>query len=180
MIESDIIAVIDTNCIIGFFKGNYQPEDRNSFFDRLKMLIEAQKVLLIKPVKDELTNVSKKDEIAQWISEIDKEAIIYPGNDLEIVLNVQKIMNHVNDSPYYKRSSFDIWLDKIADPNIIATAMKYHCTVFTLEGKKKSRDANEPSGREPKITNICEDFGVRVIDLETFLQLTGLSLKKNS
>ncbi|GEQ32635.1 hypothetical protein B795N_05170 [Marinilactibacillus psychrotolerans] len=162
--------LIDSNSLISPYKTFYQFELVPSFWEWLKPVYD-QSIFLVDKVRDELRPAKKskdKDELQKWIETncLAEEKIILPNTDIEVLNNYAKVLNHVDQSPFYKQKSYDLWADfKKADPWLIAIALTHGYTIVTMEVRNTHLGSGPATSKEPKIPDVCNALGVECINL---------------
>lgn len=135
--------LMDSNSLISPYKTFYQFELVPSFWEWLKPVYD-QSIFLVDKVRDELRPANKhenKDDLQKWVETncLAKEKVILPNTDTEVLNNYAKVLNHVNQSPFYKQRSYDLWAAfEKADPWLIAIALTHGYTIVTMEVRNTS------------------------------------------
>ena len=90
-----------------------------------------------------------------------------------------EILQYISDSPLYKPealSSDKGWAHvRIADPWIVAIAKAENLTLVTNENRNPNLNGLNPS-KAAKIPDICDDLGIRCIDMNTFFEEISLQI----
>lgn len=158
--------ILDSNCFITPSKLYYSFGLVPTFWECLKDNYKSQYLYIIDSVKSEIcheTDEDNKDDIQKWV-ESEFNGNILQTDDEEILENYQKVLNHVKDSGIYKETAFSQWSNiQIADPWLIATAMKYNYTIVTFEVRDNINITNKI--KSAKIPNVCEHFDVKYCNL---------------
>ena len=87
----------------------------------------------------------------------------------EVIESYKKIINSINGNDEYKQSAKEEFAS-IADSWLCAYALAYGETIVTLE-KYQAGIKNRI-----KIPNVCEEFGIKYIDLLQFMRDIGIRL----
>ncbi|MFL2121486.1 DUF4411 family protein [Marinilactibacillus psychrotolerans] len=162
--------LIDSNSLISPYKTFYQFELVPSFWEWLKPVYD-QSIFLVDKVRNELRPAKMdedKDDLQKWVETncLAKEKIILPNSDTEVINNYAKVLNYIEQSPFYQQKSYDLWADfEKADPWLIAIALTYGYTIVTMEVRNTSLSSGSPTSKEPKIPDVCDALGVECINL---------------
>ncbi|PTH13971.1 DUF4411 domain-containing protein [Staphylococcus agnetis] len=167
--------ILDSNCFITPSKQFYGFNLVPTFWKHLKDSRNYQHLHIIDRVKNELCHEKedeKKDDIQNWIENHYKGEVLNTS-DQDIVDNYRRVLDYVKDCGIYKESAFTQWSNiKVADPWLIATAMKYGYTIVTFEKKDNIQINNKI--KSAKIPNVCEHFGVQYCSLYQMMGKLGI------
>ena len=141
--------------------GNYYPETFSSFWQGFEKLVGTGEVISVREVLRELTTqISKDDWLYEWVSEHSEIFLTPEKAETEFVSEIFSVP-HFQELVGQKQR---LKGTPVADPWVIACARVRKGCVVTQEGHKLNA---------AKIPNVCEQFGVRCIDLEGFLAEKG-------
>lgn len=163
--EADIYC-LDANVLIEAWQKYYSPKFCPDYWNILNVLGEKQIIFIPEAVRDEIARV--EDELSIWLKDC---FIPIHKIDEQVIANWQKILNS-DDS--HKQLVDNIKGRSLADPWVIAHAMKYNATVVTKENKTTALNS-----KRIKIPNVCDNMGIRWInDFELIAEL-GLHFSCN-
>jgi predicted nucleic acid-binding protein len=147
------VYCLDTNVIIEAWNKYYSRDFCPDYWQILNDLGERNIVFIPREVFDEI--YSKKDELSKWLS---NSSIPVHSTDDIVTTNTAKIFEanplHMNLVQESKGRS-------LADPWVIAHAMKNKATVVTKEAKVYN---SNPNSSKVHIPDVCENMGVKWID----------------
>lgn len=160
--------LFDTNCFIEAANRFYGFDFAPSYWEAVLEEINSGRVGIIDRVHMETkAGKDKEDELALWVDENCKN--ILETKSIEYQKMFQKIINGVIPNSDHKQKAKDEFAQgDIADPWLIAAALVMNNTVVTLE-------ENDPQNRKKiLIPCVCNQMGVRCIDLYDFLREIGV------
>jgi len=106
-----------------------------------------------------------KDMVADWAK---NQRDLFWEADIDVQVTFTKIADNVNNTErYYDHHKYK-FLDG-ADPWIIAHAK-------TLGGKVVTFEKSEPQSARPKIPDVCNEFGVKCINVYDMITEMGVQL----
>ncbi|MBO1305287.1 DUF4411 family protein [Enterococcus sp. 669A] len=161
--------LIDSNSLISPYRTFYQFDIVPSFWEWFKQTYD-QSVYLVDRVRDELCHAKgdNKDDLQIWVETycLDRSKIIFPNSDSAVLTEYANVLNHIETSPFYKQRSYDEWaVFEKADPWLIAIAKAHDYTIVTMEERNLNLNPKNPTGKEPRIPDVCAALGVRCINL---------------
>lgn len=155
--------IIDANVLIEAKNNYYAFDVAPKIWQLLKEAIISGRIILIDKVKNEI--MQGNDELAEWCGDLPKECIICTENQ-GIVKNYGQVLEHIQQSGYYKDSALELWAqEKVADPWIIAVALSTKFSVITTHEKGKITLSTQSPSKEAKIPNVAQHFGISVCTL---------------
>ena len=137
---------LDANVLIVPWQTYYAPEFCPSYWDVLDQLGQEKRLFIPGEVFTELEKT--EDDLLDWVK---KSHVPIVKTDTE-VLNCLRAMYAAN--PVHKLLSDATSYRSMADPFVVAHAMKANACVVTKETKI------EASMKKIKIPNVCENMGV--------------------
>ncbi|HOI25418.1 MAG TPA: DUF4411 family protein [Caldisericia bacterium] len=144
---------LDTNVFIEAWNKYYSPNFCPDYWCILNELGQRNIIFMPKEVFNEID--SSKDELTKWLKE---SSIPVHSTDNIVTGNVTRIFEanplHINLVQESKGKS-------LADPWVIAHAMKNKATVVTKENKS---NYSNPNPKKIHIPDVCENMGIRWID----------------
>lgn len=140
---------IDTSSIIEL--KHYPREFFSSLWEEIEELVGQTSLIAPREVYRELEHIS--DDIHQWAK---NNKIMFQDMNHTEQMEVKKLLSNYKNFVNYNKTTPE------ADPFVIALAKHRNCTVITQEKIRTS-------GR-PKIPNICQDYGIKCIDLFGFFR----------
>ncbi|MEO8007786.1 MAG: PIN domain-containing protein [Betaproteobacteria bacterium] len=152
--------VFDTSAFIVL--KNFYPATFATLWSRIDALVANGSIASVQEVFNELHNYNDADFIQDWAKQ-HKVVFAKPSNAELLV--VQKILA----IPHFQVLIGNKAILKgtpVADPFVVAAAKIKGATVVTQEGLKPNA---------AKIPNVCEEFEVPCIDLQTFMTQQGWS-----
>ena len=165
--------LLDSNSFIAPYKTFYPFDFAEAFWKQLRIRIDEKQLLVLDIVKEEV--VKGKDELSQWIKEIDNTLII-KRKEATIVRRYSEVLDYVQRCGYYKEKALREWAEAdVADPWLIATASIYGYIVVTQE-KSSGTLSVKNQQRKALIPDVCEHFGVECQDLFYMMRDTGFKL----
>jgi len=153
-----MIYVFDTSSFLVL--KNFYPSRFPSVWSGMDHLIEAQRLVSVREVLNELDSYNDQDFIQEW-AKAHKPLFLTPGR--EELLMVSKIFQVEHFKALISRQSI-LKGTPVADPFVIAAAHVKKGIVVTQETKQPNA---------AKIPNICDHFGVEYVNLEGFMEKEG-------
>lgn len=148
---SGTIYCLDANVLIMAWREYYAPDICPDYWKLLSELGRDEVIFLPQMVAEEITRV--EDDLSAWL----KSSAI-PIHQIDGT--VTKCLRDIYDAdPLHKRLVDSTRQRSLADPWVIAHAMKFNACVVTRENKETA--INTP---RIKIPNVCEKMGVRCIN----------------
>lgn len=152
--------IFDTNTFITIFEFIYKSRFP-SFWTKFDQYIESGNIVSVREVLNEISNYhNKKAKTVVWANE-NKKIFLMP-DDTEVEY-VRQIMQHPRFKFIVSKQS-QLEGKPVADPFLIAKAKAQKGIVVTEEHYAKDG---------VKIPNICEEFGVKCINFEKFMEDEG-------
>ncbi|GAB5055832.1 hypothetical protein COSHB9_02190 [Companilactobacillus alimentarius] len=88
--------------------------------------------------------------------------------------NYKKILDWIENCKRWSKAGSEQWGSNFgkADPWLIAYALTYNYTIVTMDGNGRATlpDANANSSREPKISAVACEFGVKTITIYELIE----------
>ncbi|HYM21027.1 MAG TPA: DUF4411 family protein [Candidatus Kapabacteria bacterium] len=152
---------MDANVLIQAWQFYYSPKFCPDYWSILNDIGHTGIIFLPENVFEEITKTD--DDLAEWLREssIEKKPI-----DEEVTKCLQKIYD---TNPLHKFLVDNRRNRSLADPWVIAHAMKENACVVTKEGK-----VTAPSARNVRIPNVCENMNVRWVNDSDFVAEIGV------
>lgn len=171
MIENAEKFLVDANSFITPYK-NYYPFDlAPSFWSQLVLSKNRESIYLLDLVNNEITKGD--DELSNWVNQNSNFNIV--RIDEEIVNNYSRVINYIAQSGYYNQNALNNWSNEaVADPWLIAAALKDKYTIITLEKPTGNLNKNTPS-KNPKIPDVAKHFNVKYENL--FYMMRSLNFR---
>jgi hypothetical protein len=155
-----VIYVFDTSAFIVL--KNFYPATFGTLWSRIDELVAAGTILSVREVFNELHNYNDADFIQDWAKQ-QKAVFSKPSNEELLVVKQILAIPHfqvlISNKAILKGTP-------VADPFVVAAAKIRGATVVTQEGLKPNA---------AKIPNVCEEFKVPCVDLQTFMTQQGWS-----
>lgn len=148
--------LLDANFFIEAHRKNYPMDVFPSFWEKIKVMAEAGKIISLDKVKEELYR--NEDDLKTWCEENLPESFFKPAD--EAIAEYKKVAAWAyskRDNPY-SQSALDVFLDADeADAWLVAYAMKNELPLVTSE-------VSAPESKKSiKIPDSCTPFGIRTI-----------------
>jgi len=159
--------IIDANVFITAHRQLYPFDIAPSFWDQLVEKASDKIIIIIEEVQKEL--LRNKDSLTEWYTSQSSNFTVLRIPNQEVIESYKKIINGINGNNKYKQSAKDEFAS-IADSWLCAYALAYGETIVTLE-KHQTEIKNRI-----KIPNVCEEFGIKYIDLLQFMRNIGIKL----
>ena len=141
---------LDANVLITAWQGYYSPEICKSYWDTLKGLGDKGLLFIAEEVFDEI--LKTEDELSKWV-----KAGNLPVEKTDSSV-IQCLKTIYSTNPVHEKLVDSTRNRSLADPWVIAHAMRHNACVVTKEAKITT------SPSKVKIPNVCENMGVRWID----------------
>jgi hypothetical protein len=138
---------LDANVLIQAWNFYYSPKFCPSYWDVLNELGSAGRIFVPREVYEEITRTD--DELCQWLKQ---SSIEIKDVDEKVIQCLQAIWA---TNPIHKTLVDNVKGRSLADPWVIAHAMREGATVVTKEEKVTALNAIRI-----KIPNVCENMGV--------------------
>ena len=145
------IYCLDTNVLIESWQKYYSPKFCPDYWEILNELGAKEKIFIPEMVYEEITRT--EDNLSQWLK---ASKIPIHKIDQDVTECLQNI--YLKD-PLHKFLVDNTKARSLADPWVIAHAMKEKSTVVTKEEKVTAL-----SSRRIKIPNVCDNMGIRWIN----------------
>lgn len=162
--------LLDSNIYINFYDRYYQQDIFPSFW-RTIIPILNRNVVIPKIVIDENYQDSW---FSSWIDTNYSTPII---KHKDYTVEWVSVLEHIASHNCYKDAALESakgWAQEmIADPWIIAIALKDDLTIVTNETKNPNLTSANPS-KSAKIPDVCDDLGIRCITMNQFFTEVGL------
>ena len=164
---------LDTSVFTQAFRLYYAFDIAPAFWLAITRLAEQGVLTSPLAVYEELMPID--DELKAWARQ--RRSSLFVDPDSQVNTAYREIAEFVN-SRYHDQHWIRDFLGG-ADPWVIAHAKPFELTVVTMEGEKKTEDADKVSGRligEIKIPNVCNHLGVKFISTFEMLRVLGVKL----
>jgi len=174
MNDSNERFIVDANTLITPYRTFYSFDLAPQFWTFLSHEILRGNIIVLDSVYDEITRST--DDLTNWMKSIDGLQTLNHGRDRDIIANYARILNYIQNCGLYKPIALTNWADeRIADPWIIAAAMKNNYTVITFEARNGNLSSKQPS-KNANIPDVCEAFGVKYGNLYSMLRALSFHL----
>jgi predicted nucleic acid-binding protein len=152
---------LDANVLIEAWHKYYSPKICPDYWDVMNDLGKEGLIFLPESVFGEITRT--EDDLSKWLktSNIPFYKITEP-----VTICLQKIYA---SNPLHKHLVDNIKTRSLADPWVIAHAMKENATVVTKEEK-----VTAPNSTRIKIPNVCENLNIRWLNDFDFIDELGI------
>lgn len=148
----------DTSALIEPWQRRYPPDVFGSVWDTLEELANKQLIIAPEEVKFELA--AQKDDLYNWACGLN--GFFAPTDRKLIELQAEIVNDHPGLIKYNStKSGADAW--------VIALAEMHGIPVVTYENKAKKNAA-------PRIPDVCEARGLKVVDLVDVLRNNGFKV----
>jgi hypothetical protein len=167
------VFIIDSNVLIEPYKTYYSFNFVPEFWNFIEQRIKAKKIIILDMVYDEIAVGS--DTLSLWIKNIQN---LEPLNHKtqELIKHYADILDFIQTSGFYKIDALRSWsVPSIADPFLVAAAIRNNYTVITGERPNTGLNKTNPSPKV-KIPDICAQFNVKWGDL--FYMLAQLGFRR--
>ncbi|MBQ9683447.1 MAG: DUF4411 family protein [Neisseriaceae bacterium] len=148
---------------------HFYPAIFGSIWQKIDELVEHEEMISTKEVFNELKRQDISKELQEWVKNkksIFKKPTAEETEFVSEILRTQNFAGLIGKKQQLKGQP-------VADPFVVACAKQYNATVVTEEGWDHDKDELEPKPKAAKIPNVCQHFGIRCIDLETFMNEQG-------
>ena len=167
--------IMDTNTFITAKNTFYAYDIVPSFWSTLLGMFKTGKVKVIDAVADEIAD--GKDDLTEWFGEnIKKSAddagdsyVIQAKQNGTVLQNYQNIANLVMQNAQYKESEKSRFLSR-ADLWLIAAGKALNATIVTQEV------LSGEGTRKVKIPDICQQVGVKYVNLYDMMRAVGIKI----
>ena len=147
---------LDANVLIQAWQKYYSPELCPDYWKLLSELGKSQIIFLPEMVSEEITRT--EDDLAKWLK---GSGIPVHKMDEPVTLFLKKIY----ETPAHRLLVDNVKQRSLADPWVVAHALKENACVVTKEEKITAANSNKI-----RIPNVCENMGIRSINDFQFLQ----------
>lgn len=163
LFEDPAKYAIDTNVIVSFLgdsdSEHYPLDVFKPQWDFLEVAMQDGRVIAPRMVETELEKWQKTiPQMKPWLTDHK-----YLFSDIETDAQLDSAKRIVNSYPAYATS-----VNYLGDLEVMTLAGARGLTVISLEQK-----ATQHSPKKPKIPNVCEQFGIRWVNLAGFLRTEG-------
>ena len=162
--------LLDSNIYINFYERYYQAKYFPTFWSKLPNILNEY-VVIPRIVVDENYQDA---EFRKWIDKnITKDLLDHK----KYAKQWSEVLQYVENCKYYKSAALIDdrgWAhEKIADPWLIAIAKERELTIVTSE--VRNPNLHNPNGnRAAKIPDVCDELGVKCIDMNGFFEEINL------
>jgi len=170
MQDSSQNYILDTNVLIEAHRRYYSFDIAPAFWSFLIKSANADKILSVDRVYDEITNGN--DKLAEWTIANFSFAFKETNNDADILIIYAELMKWANRQMQFTQAAKDEFARvENADPWVIAYARAKNSIVVTQEILDKNIKKKIP------IPNVCTAFNVKYIDTFTLLRELNFMFK---
>lgn len=163
--------LLDTNSFVTPYLSFYPFDFAPAYWEQLESILIHDEVFLLDSVVDEI--VKGDDDLTNWLKDVEGIRIIR-RQDSKIIEAYQKVLQIIQDSPYYTDRALRKWsAASVADPWLIAAASVYGQVIVTFE-KSSGKIASGSPSSNPKIPDIAREMDVRCEDLYYFMRNEGI------
>ena len=156
--------IIDANIFISSHRTYYPFDIMPTYWKYLSKLCNNGVCIIIDEVYKEI--MKNEDNLSDWFKlNIDYKEIKKSSDEL-VTESYSRIITSVMDNAQYKISAKQEFAD-CADSWLIAHALAYNYVLVTNE--LRQRDVK----KRVLIPNVCDDFGIKYINMTEFLRATG-------
>ncbi|MCC5920657.1 MAG: DUF4411 family protein [Cyclobacteriaceae bacterium] len=149
--------IVDSNFFIQAHRAIYPLDVVQSFWLKLKNLADSGIIISIDKVKLEIFHDSAhEDELKDWCEKNLSDEFFHKTD--VVIENYIKIVNWAASSAYTNRARQEFLETDLADPWLVAYAMKTGYTIVTYEKSEPN------SKRKIKIPEVCREFKVRYLN----------------
>ncbi len=142
---------LDANVLIQAWHKYYSPKFCPDYWGVLNELGTHKRIFIPEMVRDEITRT--EDDLSEWLKKSD---IPVHKFDEQVIACWQNILK---TNALHKQLVDNIKGRSLADPWVIAHAMKTNATVVTKENKETALNS-----KRIKIPNVCENMSIRCIN----------------
>lgn len=156
---------LDTSFFIDLWsdEGKFSREIFVGIWDALQEGVAGRSIVAPTPVRDELRD-TKDTSLKAWVSE---NAEIFVSLDKPQLAALKEI---VCKFPAYAHEARNL-----ADPAVIALAKVDGLTVLSSETW-----VSQMGKKNPKMPNVCEEFGIRCLDVKGYCKAENIELQRRS
>lgn len=155
--------LIDANVFITTYRDRYPFDIAPSFWEWLRLNIEAGNIILLDLVQAEV--FKGDDELSNWIDDFSSECILDHRKDGMLIQHYGEVLKYIQGCEFYKDSALKEWAkDDIADGWLIAAAKCYDWSIITFETRAGVLGAGHPS-KNAKIPDVGDHFSVKCVNL---------------
>lgn len=158
--------LIDANVFITAHRQFYPFDVVPSFWEQL-VERASEKILIIKQVQDEL--LKGRDILTEWYKVECSKFTVLNIPDNGVIEAYSKIINSINENQRYKQTAKDEFAS-IADSWLCAYGLALNIPIVTLETFQAD------TRKKIKIPNVCEEFGIKYINLIQFMREVNIRL----
>lgn len=158
--------LIDANIFITAHRQYYSFDIVPSFWEQL-VEKASDKIVIIEQVKNEL--LKGEDILADWYNNECSKFTVLGIPDQKVIESYSKIINTINESVQFNQSAKDEFA-RVTDSWLCAYGLAWGMPIVTLE--KFDADIK----RKIKIPNVCEEFGIKYIDLMQFMREVNIRI----
>ena len=165
--------LLDSNVFIQAYKQFYDKEIVPIFWEKLSNYIKDHEFVIVDKVYNELTSMDTG--LGNWIKEQTK-IVKYSTSEIEVLKIYNDVMNKVKELPYYNEEAYKLWdNNNVADPWIIAVAIKERATIVTHE--TIAYGGKSQNYKKLKIPDVALLFDVKCINLFKYMKEEKIILK---
>jgi len=157
---------LDANIIIKAWQEYYSPKFCPTYWEILSELGIKEKIFLPQMVFEEITRTD--DDLSDWLK---KSHVPIHKIDGKVTESLKRI--YATD-PMHKHLVDNIKQRSLADPWVIAHALKENAVVVTKEAKEIAINT-----KRIKIPNVCENMGIRWINDFQFIEELNIKFTCN-
>ena len=147
---------LDANVLIQAWQKYYSPKLCPDYWSLLSELGKSQIIFLPEMVSEEITRT--EDDLAKWLK---SSGIPVHKIDEQVTQALKKIY----ETPAHRLLVDNVKQRSLADPWVVAHALKENACVVTKEEKITAANSNKI-----RIPNVCEKMGMRYINDFQFLE----------
>lgn len=152
---------LDANFFVQAWNKYYSPQFCPAYWEIINKFGKQGIIFIPVQVRDEIFKID--DELKNWL----KDSDIPVRSTTEGVANCLKQIYAAD--PRHKRLVDNIKNRSVADPWVIAHAMNEKAVVVTKENK-----ITEPSSKQIKIPNVCDNMKIKWMDDFEFIRLMNI------
>ncbi len=164
--RQDSVLLLDSDVLITAHLIHYAPDYCPGFWSCLEHYLDAGRLLIIDPVRDE---IDAPVELVQWVGRLPQHA--FASVDAPVIQIYQRIAEWVRQNPQFTPAALNKFADG-ADGWLVAYALVHDATVITNEVSAPDSKNNV------KIPDICHQFGGRdPLNTQDMLRELGASFE---
>ena len=152
---------LDANFFIQAWNNYYSPEFCPAYWEVINNLAKQGVIFIASQVRDEIYKTD--DKLKDWLKK----------SDITVKPTTEKVASCLKQiyakDPKHQKLTDNTKNRSIADPWVIAHAMNENAIVVTKENK-----ITEPSSKQVKIPNVCENMGVKWMNDFEFIRLMNI------